>query len=206
MKLPAAVCALRVSFEFQTQERVNEARFAPGRWLIAAAAVVIPANAQTLKQLPEGVALGDVHAIAQGATLLSVYNSHQPSVEQSGQVRTTNRATVTRFFHLPIGPERAALYAADGVKEIPHMGIQWQGAGAQLKNNEQNQTLFPGWSWKNVVIWDTQDPTVFFVEADGNTAPGATPPSANHYVMQLVVKRGKIALFREFLVPLKLTR
>jgi len=86
------------------------------------------------------------------------------------------------------------------------MGIQWQGAGAQLKNNEQNQTLFPGWSWKNVVIWDTQDPTVFFVEADGNTAPGATPPSANHYVMQLVVKSGKIALFREFLVPLKLTR
>ena len=47
---------------------------------------------------------------------------------------------------------------------------------------------------------------MFFVEADGNTAPGATPPSANHYVMQLVVKRGKIALFREFLVPLKLTR
>jgi len=141
-----------------------------------------------------------------GATLLSVYNSHQPSVEQSGQVRTYNRATVTRFFHLPIGPERAALYAADGVKEIPHMGIQWKGAEAQMKNNEQNQTLFPGWSWKNVVVWDTQDPTVFFVEADGNTAPGATPPSANHYVMQLVVKSGKIALFREFLVPLKLTR
>ena len=43
-----------------------------GSWLFAAAAVVIPADAQTLKQLPEGVALGHVHAVAQGATLLSV--------------------------------------------------------------------------------------------------------------------------------------
>jgi hypothetical protein len=176
-----------------------------GSWLFAVA-VVIPADAQTLKQLPEGVALGDEHAVAKGATLLSSYETHQPSVDQVGQVRAENRATVNRFFQLPIGPERAGLYAADGVKQIPHMGIQWQGAGAQLKNNEQNQTLFPGWSWKNVVIWDTQDPTVFFVEADGSTAPGATPSSANHYVMQVVAKSGRIDLFREFLVPLKLTR
>jgi len=176
-----------------------------GSWLIAVAAVAIPAHAQTLKQLPEGVALGDERAVAQGATLLSSYETHQPSVEQSGQVRATNRATVSRFFELPIGPERARLYADDGVKQIPHMGIQWEGVEAQIKNNEQNQTLFRGWSWKNVVIWDTQDPTVFFVEADGSTAPGATSPSANHYVMQLVVKSGKIALFREFLVPMKLT-
>ena len=174
-------------------------------WLIAAAAVVIPANAQMLRQLPEGVALGDEQAIAQGATLLSSYDTHQPSAE-GGQVRASNRATVTRFFKLPIGPERARLYASDGVKQIPHMGIQWKGANGQMRNNEQNQSLFPGWSWKNVVVWDTQDPTVFFVEADGNTAPGATPSSANHYVMQLVVKSGKIALFREFMVPIKLTR
>jgi hypothetical protein len=113
-----------------------------GSWMFAVA-VVITADAQTLKQLPEGVALGDEHAVAKGATLLSSYETHQPSVDQAGQVRPENRATVKRFFQLPIGPERAGLYAADGVKQIPHMGSNGGVRGRSLRTMSRTRRPRP---------------------------------------------------------------
>jgi hypothetical protein len=122
--------------------------------------------------------------------------------EQDGD---RNREVVARFFALPIGDERAELYAADGVKQIPIMGIQWVGLEAQHKNNDQNIELFPGWTWNSVQVWETQDPSVFWVEADGATAPGAEMPSSGHYIVQVVVKDQKIALLREFKIPMILS-
>jgi hypothetical protein len=53
-----------------------------------------------------------------------------------------------------------------------------------------------------VKIWDTHSPSVFWVEADGATAPGAIMPSSGHYIVQIVVKDQKIALLREFKTPI----
>ena len=162
--------------------------------------------AQPLAQTPEGVQLNeDPNAVSRGATLLRHYESYPASPGDEQQDRDGNRAIVARFFAVPIGDQRAELYAADGVKQIPSMGIQWEGLEAQHRNNDQNTELFFGWTWNNVHLWDTQNPSVFWVETDGHTAPGATLPSSGHYLVQVVVKDRKIALLREFKIPLVLT-
>jgi ketosteroid isomerase-like protein len=179
--------------------------------VVAGAAAAIDAVAASgadaappLEQTREGVRVaGD---LVPGSTLIRSYEPYAgDATTVRGEDRTTNRATVARFFALPIGAERAQLYATDGVKQLPALGIQWPGLDAQLKNNEQNRGRYPGWSWSEVVIWNTEDPTVFWVEANGATAPGAQPAYANHYVMQFVVRGGRIVLFREFGTPVRTT-
>lgn len=162
---------------------------------------------QSLVQIPDGVQLNeDANTVAKGATLLSHYESLEPEALVPEQSCERNRGIIERFFSLPIGEERAALYAPEGVKQIPAMGIQWEGLEAQRSNNEQNITLFPGWSWHDVRVWDTQDPSVFWVEADGTTAPGAVPHSAGHYLIQAVVVDEQLTLLREFKVSIVLTK
>ena len=178
------------------------------KFLLAACliAAAVPGFAQPLVQHPDGVQLNeDPSAVARGATLLTTYESYPASSGDPAQDRGGNREVVARFFTLPIGDERANLYAEHGVKQIPAMGIQWQGLAAQHKNNDQNTELFPGWTWRNVQIWDTQDPAVFWVEADGSTAAGAKMPSSGHYLVQLVVKDRKVTLLREFKTPIILS-
>jgi len=160
--------------------------------------------ADTLEQTAEGVKYNG--NLVSGANVIPSYEPYEAQADTGVQDRAKNRAVIARFFQLPIGAERAGLYARDGVKQIPSMGVQWIGLDAQLKNNAQNEGLFPGWSWSKVVIWDTSDPTVFWVEAQGHTGPGQEPAYSNHYVMQMVAKDGKIALFREFGTPLTLTK
>lgn len=179
-------------------------------WVAGAAAAFDAAAASgadaapPLEQTGEGVRVaGD---LVPGSTLMRSYAPYAgDAATVRGEDRVSNRATVARFFALPIGPERAQLYATDGVKQLPGLGIQWPGLDAQLKNNEQNRGRYPGWSWSEVVIWNTEDPTVFWVEANGATAPGAQPAYVNHYVMQFVVRGGRIALFREFGAPVRVT-
>jgi len=162
--------------------------------------------AQGLVQTPEGVQLNDdPNAVARGAVLLDSYESYPASSGDVNQDREKNCEVVSRFFALPIGDERAELYASDGVKQIPAMGIQWAGLDAQRQNNEQNAALFSGWTWNDFQIWETQDPSVFWVEADGSTGPDAVMPGSGHYIMQFVIRDGKIELFREFQMPVVLT-
>jgi phenazine biosynthesis protein len=157
-----------------------------------------------LTQTPTGVSVaGDM---VPGSTLIRSYRPYAPGTAAStGEERDSNRATVARFFELPIGEARARLYADDGVKQLPALGIQWPGLDGQLKNNMQNVGRYPGWKWSDVTIWNTDDPTVFWVEASGATAPGMKPEYSNHYVMQFVVRGGKIRLFREFGAPVRVT-
>ena len=170
------------------------------------AGLTLAGGARALVLTPEGVQLSeDPNAVARGAVLLEAYESYPATRGDESQDRAKNRETVARFFALPIGDERAELYAAYGVKQIPAMGIQWTGLEAQHRNNEQNIELFPGWAWRNVQIWDTQDPSVFWVEADGSTAPGAEMPSSGHYLVQVVVKDRKIVLLCEFKTAVVLT-
>lgn len=178
------------------------------RFLLAGAALLSTAgsvSAAPLSETPEGV-LYEGNVVS-GAQVIHSYEPLKASGEATPSTeRAANKAVIAHFFELPIGEERARLYADDGVKQIPSMGVQWIGLDAQLKNNKQNETLFPGWTWAKVVIWDTSDPTVFWVEAEGRTGAGRIPAYSNHYVMQMVAKGGKIVLFREFGTPLTLTK
>jgi hypothetical protein len=176
-----------------------------GGLLMVSGAFAAAEDGPSLEPTAAGVKVaGD---LVPGSSLIRSYQPYAPAAAASaaGENRATNRATVARFFELPIGAERARLYANDGVKQLAALGIQWQGLDGQLKNNAQNVGRYPGWKWSDVVIWNTDDPTVFWVEASGATAPSAKPEYANHYVMQFVVRGGKIALFREFGTPVRVT-
>ncbi len=179
--------------------------------VMGAAALAGPTQAQTgdaLKETPEGVVTPDGHVIGK-AKLLRSYSVHQPAPASAAaeSQRARNRATVKKYFELSFGEERARLFADDGVKQVLSRGFQWEGMESHLQNNRENVAQFPGWKWSNTTIWDTQDPTVFWVEADGATVP---PPGkeavSGHYVLQVVLKDGKIALYREFATTVKLAK
>jgi len=179
--------------------------------IMGAAACAGPMQAQTpdaFKETPEGLATPDGHIIGK-AKLVRSYSIHQPAPASAGaeSERARNRATVKKYFELSFGEERARLFTEDGVKQVLPRGMQWAGMDAHLQNNRENVAQFPGWKWSNTTIWDTQDPTVFWVEADGSTVPTPDKPVvAGHYILQVVLKNGKIALYREFGAPVKLAK
>lgn len=122
--------------------------------------------------------------------------------------RARNRATVERFFALPIGEERLALYAEDAVKELVASDWRWVGRAALAANTEGNAKMFPEWHWFDVRIDATTNPNRFWVEADGSgrhvIAPGSQPvPYGAHYVLQIDLRDGKIVRMREFRVPVE---
>jgi len=127
---------------------------------------------------------------------------------QADAVRAKNRATVERFFQLPIGPERGALYTDDGIKELVAVDWKWEGKAALDANTNGNMGMFPEWKWFDVRIDGTTNPNKFWVEADGSgkhaIAPGSTPvPFGAHYVMSFEMRDGKIYRMREFRVPVE---
>lgn len=179
--------------------------------MMGAAVLAGPAQAQTaggLKETPEGLVTPDGRLIGK-ARLVHNYVIHQPAPASAGKAsdRAKNRATVRKYFELPPGEERARLSADDGVKEVLSRGMQWVGIDALVQSNRDSAAMFPSWKWSNTTVWDTQDPAVFWVEADGSTDPASGKEVVSgHYLAQVVLKAGKIVLYREFDAPVKVTK
>ncbi|MFT3797670.1 PhzA/PhzB family protein [Microbacterium sp.] len=123
---------------------------------------------------------------------------------EADRERERNRATVRRFFELPICDERRALYAEDGVKEMATHGMRWTGQEALRRGDEYNLQFDSGWHHKEPTIWATEDPKVFWVEVDGEGARsfgGCDPlPVGGPYVFRITLDNGKIKLLREWSV------
>lgn len=69
---------------------------------------------------------------------------------------------------------------------------------------------FPDWVWKNITIYETQDPNRFWVECDGegkilysDYAPGYYK---NHFIHSFLFEQGKIKEQREFMNPFEQLR
>ncbi|MCC7461889.1 MAG: PhzA/PhzB family protein [Gammaproteobacteria bacterium] len=176
-------------------------------WVAMESAMGQQVDTSQWTETAEGVEFGPddpfrkVSAHVAGATLLKRYQAYRPQADQR-EDREKNRAVVRRFFELPMGAEAAHLYAADGNKQLPNMGIQWRGIPALIKNNEQNSKLFAGWKWTDIIVWDTQDPTAFWVECQGGQVQeGGAGTVASHYILQFVVRQGKIEIMKEFTTP-----
>lgn len=64
---------------------------------------------------------------------------------------------------------------------------------------------FPDWEWKNVQLYETQDPTRFWVECDGEGQIlfSGYPRGhyANHFIHAFLMENGKIKQQREFMNP-----
>lgn len=69
---------------------------------------------------------------------------------------------------------------------------------------------FPDWRWKNIEIYDTQNPNMFWVECDGEGQilfPGYPEGYyTNHFIHSFLMENGKIKQNREFMNPFQQLR
>jgi hypothetical protein len=174
--------------------------------LFASSAAQSQTDTSRWKETPDGIVFGPgdpnlkISPNIAGATFLKKYQSYKPQTD-ANQDRARNREVVKRFFEMPIGEAAARLYGPDGNKQLPSMGVQWRGLPNLIKNNEQNSKLFGAFKWTDIVVWDTQDPSVFWVECQGSQRQEGTYNFSSHYLLQFVIKNAKIEILKEFTTP-----
>lgn len=130
----------------------------------------------------------------------------------SDALREKNLATVQRFFQLH-GLERVEVFTEDGAKELGY-GVdpeapapRWTGKEMLRENFGGNVSMFAGWTWENMAFYSTQDPNLFFVEADGHgkqAITGRETDYRNHYVFRFTMEDGLIKEMVEYNNPLQL--
>ncbi|MCX5077791.1 phenazine biosynthesis protein [Streptomyces sp. NBC_00424] len=99
----------------------------------------------------------------------------------------------------------AGLWTSDTGEPITSQGHK------KLKaHGEWSLRMFPDWEWKNVEIFDTQDPNRFWVECDGEGQilyPDYPPGYyKNHFIHSFLLEDGKIKQNREFMNPFQQLR
>ena len=82
---------------------------------------------------------------------------------------------------------------------------------AKLKaHGEWSLRMFPDWEWKNVSVFETQDPNQFWVECDGEGMilyPDYPPGHyRNHFIHSFTMQNGSILRNREFMNPFQQLR
>jgi ketosteroid isomerase-like protein len=99
----------------------------------------------------------------------------------------------------------AGLYTSDTGEPIVSAGHEKLRA-----HGEWSLRMFPDWEWKNIEIFDTQDPNRFWVECDGEGKilyPGYPPGQyRNHFIHAFLFEDGKIKQQREFMNPFEQLR
>jgi hypothetical protein len=94
----------------------------------------------------------------------------------------------------------AGLWTADTIEPITTYGHN-----KLKKHAEWALKCFPDWEWKNVEIYETQDPNKFWVECDGEgkiVFPGyPLGYYRNHFIHFFLMEEGKIKQNREFMNP-----
>ncbi|MFD5234708.1 PhzA/PhzB family protein [Streptomyces qaidamensis] len=99
----------------------------------------------------------------------------------------------------------AGLWTSDTGEPISSQGHE------KLKaHGEWSLRMFPDWEWKNVEIFETQDPNRFWVECDGEGRilyPDYPPGYyRNHFIHSFLLKDGLIKQQREFMNPFQQLR
>ncbi|MFD8453493.1 MULTISPECIES: PhzA/PhzB family protein [Streptomyces] len=99
----------------------------------------------------------------------------------------------------------AGLYTSDTGEPVVSEGH------VKLKaHGEWSLRMFPDWEWKNVEIFDTQDPNRFWVECDGEGQilyPDYPPGHyRNHFIHAFEFEGGRIKRQREFMNPFQQLR
>ncbi|MEV3913967.1 PhzA/PhzB family protein [Streptomyces canus] len=88
--------------------------------------------------------------------------------------------------------------------------IESQGHEKLKAHGEWSLRMFPDWEWKNVEIFETQDPNRFWVECDGEgqILYPTYPPGyyRNHFIHSFLLEDGRIRQQREFMNPFQQLR
>jgi len=125
--------------------------------------------------------------------------------------RERNRAIVAQYMNTR-GQDRLSrhlLFTADGTGGLwtTETGepIVIHGRDRLGEHAVWSLRCFPDWVWKNVEIFDTQDPDRFWVECDGEgkiVFPGySVGYYQNHFIHSFLFANGKIKQQREFMNP-----
>ncbi|MDC9595360.1 PhzA/PhzB family protein [Xenorhabdus anantnagensis] len=130
---------------------------------------------------------------------------------QDNEVRQHNRLIVEKYMNTK-GQDRLKrheLFTEDGC------GGLWTtdtGEAIMIKSKARlaehavwSLKCFPDWYWYNIVIFDTQDPNIFWVECDGKGIIRfeGYPEGMyeNHFIHYFEFENGKIKIQREFMNP-----
>lgn len=139
-----------------------------------------------------------------------------PESGSSAELQKRNRATIDLFFSRTVGVDE--LYTEDGVKELTFgtfltpdgEPLRWAGIEELRKNFAANQERAVSFQWKNVVIYETQDPNKFWAECEGEGVLKndgvARPYVQKNYFIFFGMRDGRIALLREIMNPLELLK
>ncbi len=137
--------------------------------------------------------------------------NEQCSIQSNTLLRNQNRSVVEDYmsrkgegrltrYQLFVEDGSGGLWTADTIDPIVchgHQGLKSHG--------EWSLKCFPDWEWKNIEIFDTQDPNRFWVECDGEGQilfPGYPPGYyKNHFIHSFLMENGKIKQNREFMNP-----
>jgi hypothetical protein len=99
----------------------------------------------------------------------------------------------------------AGLYTSDTGEPVVSAGHEKLRA-----HGEWSLQMFPDWEWKNIEIFDTQDPNRFWVECDGDgqILYPAYPAGhyRNHFIHAFLFEGGRIKQQREFMNPFQQLR
>jgi phenazine biosynthesis protein len=139
--------------------------------------------------------------------------SQRPGFEADAQLRRRHRAVVEDYMSRKAEGRltRYLLFTPDGVGGLwtndtlepivsrGHEGLKAHGVWSLQ--------CFPDWEWKNVEVYETQDPNRFWVECDGEGQilfPGYPPGHyCNHFIHTFLMENGKIKQQREFMNPFR---
>lgn len=132
------------------------------------------------------------------------------------KLRQLNRSIVADYMSCK-GENRLTrylLFAEDGIAGLwtsdTGKPIQSQGHEKLKSHGEWSLRMFPDWEWKNVHIFDTQDPNHFWVECDGEGKILYPDYPAgyykNHFIHSFELEKGKIRRNREFMNPFQQLR
>lgn len=127
-------------------------------------------------------------------------------------LRQANRRTVETFIDTNKRDQYLDQWAQDGVKELPFAVLEetrWSGMSEIRRNSEENALRRAGGDATrfDLRIYESADPNVFWISnrcSDDKTFNGA--PYPQRYIHQLVLREGKVIVYREFFSSLVLER
>lgn len=128
-------------------------------------------------------------------------------------LRARNRLAVERY--LETGAEarlrRYTLYTEDGTASLFYTDvgrpIVVKGHEKLKRHNELSLEVLPDWQWFDVRVYQTQDPSVIWVECEGAGTirfPGYPEGHyRNHFIHGFTLSDGRIAASREYTNPIE---
>ncbi|WTV81726.1 phenazine biosynthesis protein (plasmid) [Streptomyces sp. NBC_00028] len=139
--------------------------------------------------------------------------STSPVFTDHHDLRARNREAVEQYMRT--GPEarliRYTLYTDDGTASLFYTDIGRPivvtGREKLKRHGELSLKVLPDWQWYDVQIYETQDPSVIWVECDGEGTirfPGYPEGHyRNHFIHGFTLHDGKIAASREYTNPIE---